>query len=175
MADQVNIKHAFVSGKVDSDDTSIVSQSEWNAALLLSSGQDGQPILRDSSKPTGAKWGQGIFIRAATIPNYVGTTPTPVFGSVTVSVTDPAIVLLIPILGCTTVSGGAYTVRLRRNGAQIVTFVLSTDGTQHCLVFPDFGAVIGANTYDLIAESSGAVDFTAFTGSFTAVVLGSFS
>jgi hypothetical protein len=50
------IRHAFESHVTDTGDATKLGPNAWNAALLLSGGEDGEICARDSRSPTGASW-----------------------------------------------------------------------------------------------------------------------
>jgi hypothetical protein len=55
MADAL-INHAFVSAFSDGADTNALQPSDWNAALLMTAGSNGQVLTRDTTSATGANW-----------------------------------------------------------------------------------------------------------------------
>ena len=173
MADQVDVKHAFVSSKVDSSDASLVSSSEWNASLLFSGGTNGSVALRDPTKPSGARWGQPIFVVSSAISNYVGPSPSPPLGGVSVSVQDHAVALVMPTIACTVSSGidAVYTVAFRRNGIVIGTFFFAANSAHETILYADGLAVAGTYVYDIVISVGGAATFTSFGGNLSAIVL----
>lgn len=163
MADAVHINHASLSAKPDNPNQSIMSSNEWNADEILSGGQDGQIILKDSTKATGAKWGQAITINVGNI-TYSGSSPTPPEGVVPVTVNDHCVVLLVAGVQSTT-SGGAVTqVNVRRNGVVIGGFFVAS-ATSYTALFPFVENTPGTVTYDLVASVGGGQTFTNFSGS----------
>jgi hypothetical protein len=173
MADQVSIKHAFVSAKVDSSDNSLVSSSEWNAPLLFTGGDNGAVALRDPTKPSGARWGQPTYVNGSTISNYVGPSPSPPVGAVNVTVQDHAVALIMPTIACTVSTGvdAVYTVTIRRNGINIGAFFFAANGAHETILYADGLAVPGTYVYDLVVSVGGAATFTAFNGTLHAIVL----
>lgn len=173
MADQIDVKHAFVSSKVDSSDNSLVSASEWNAPLLFSGGDNGSVALRDPTKPSGARWGQAIYVIGSVVPNYVGPSPSPPLGAVSVTVQDHAVALVLPTIICTVSTGvdAVYTVTLRRNGINIGPFIFAANGAHETILFSDGLAVPGTYVYDIVVSVGGAATFTAFNGALHAIVL----
>jgi hypothetical protein len=173
MADQVDVKHAFVSSKVDSSDSSLVSASEWNAPLLFSGGSNGSVALRDPTKPSGARWGQPIFVTGSVISNYVGPSPSPPLGAVSVSVQDHAVALVMPTIACTVSTGvdAVYTVQFRRNGINIGAFFFAANGAHETILYADGLAVAGTYVYDIVVSVGGAGTFTGFNGNLSAIVL----
>lgn len=173
MADQISVKHAFVSSKVDSSDASLVSASEWNAPLLFTGGGDGSIALRDTTKASGARWGQAIYVNGSAIANYVGPSPAPPLGAVNVTVQDHAVALVLPTIACTVSTGvdSVYTVTIRRNGIAIGSFFFAANGAHETILYADGLAVTGTYVYDLVVSVGGAATFTAFNGTLHALVL----
>lgn len=173
MADQVSVKHAFVSPKVDSSDNSLVSASEWNAPLLFTGGSDGGAALRDSTKASGARWGQPIYVNGSAIANYAGPSPAPPLGAVNVTVIDHAVALVMPTIACTVSTGvdSVYTVNIRRNGIVIGSYFFAANGAHETVLFSDGLAVPGTYVYDLVVSVGGAATFTGFGGTLHAIVL----
>jgi hypothetical protein len=173
MADQISVKHAFVTSKVDSSDASLVSANEWNAPLLFSGGSDGGVALRDSTKPSGARWGQPIYVNGSAISNYAGPSPSPPLGAVSVAVQDHAVALIMPTIACTVSTGvdSVYTVSIRRNGVVIGAFFFAANGAHETILYADGLAVAGTYVYDIVVSVGGAATFTAFNGTLHAIVL----
>jgi hypothetical protein len=69
----LNINHAFVSAKADNPDPTIVDSTIWNAGLVVSGGVNGQLMVRDSTKPSGAEWTDTPELAGATIDGIVTT------------------------------------------------------------------------------------------------------
>lgn len=164
MADAVNINHSFVTAKPQSTDSSLVSRNAWNLPLLLSGGQDGQPILKDSTKSTGAKWGQALTIGVGAV-SYSGASPSSAQGSVPVTITDNCLVLVIPQVQATVSAGTTYTLTVRRNTVSIGSLILPTGGIHQATFTPSVESTPGTVTFDVTATVGGGATFTSFSGS----------
>lgn len=170
MADAVKINHAFVSAKIDSTDASIVSSSEWNADEVLSGGQNGQVVLKDATKPSGAKWGQAIASFSGAV-SYAGASPSPPLGTTSVVITDHALVLVILTLAATLSAGTTYTVTIRRNGVVQVSYVFAAAAHQ-TIIAPFLEGTPGTVVFDITAATTtGGATFSALSGNVTALTL----
>lgn len=174
MSEQVDVKHAFVSTKPDSSDASLVSSSEWNAPLLISGGISGAPLLRDTTKATGARWGQPIGVISAGISGYTGPSPSPPLGTVSISILDHTVALVMPTIACTVSTGvdSVYTVTFRRNGVNIGAFFFAANGAHETILSADGLSFAPATyVYDLVVSTSGGATFTGFSGILSVIVL----
>jgi hypothetical protein len=170
MADAVNVNHAFASTKTDSADASIVSKNEWNAPEIFSGGLDGQPILKDSSKATGAKWGQAITVDIIGA-TYTGASPSTALFTKTVTVTDKCAVVGFIQFSATLSSGTSFTVTPRRNGTNLTPFVMTANGTVQSVQFASAEIAAGSAVFDVILTTSGGATISAFSGTITYLTL----
>lgn len=53
---EFNINHLFISGKIDSTDDSLVRPSDWNAALVGTTGALGQHLVPNPTVASGISW-----------------------------------------------------------------------------------------------------------------------
>jgi hypothetical protein len=161
MADAVHIKHAFVSTKPDSPDTSLVSSSEWNASLVVTGGTQGQLVARDAESSTGVSYIDRPFITAAG-DSHSGSSPSGGLSDRAVTVNGIAYIVLMPSATVTTSGGATSTVQLRENGVNIsgASFVVSGAGITGSFQWV-LSKSTGTYTYDMIV--------TASSGTFTAV------
>lgn len=171
MADTVLLNHAFVSAKVDASDQSLVSANEWNAALLIAGGVDGQALLRDSSKPTGGRWTDGPGITTNT-DTYSGSSPSPALCARTIVFTTSAVIFLIVGTKAITSAGGQLTVALRRDGVNIASQPAEgATGLFNVSAFAVQSEVAGTHTYDVVISVSGQT-FTSSTVTLTTLRVG---
>lgn len=168
MADQVEVNHAFVSAKPDSSDATIVSANEWNADLLFSGGADGQPLIKDSSKTTGAKFGQAP-LAYRTSDTYSGASPSGAMASTAITTTDVANLMFFVNINATLASGNTVTVEIKRNGAVQRTRTARATGEYFCVAADVVAETAGTNTWTLVC-SAGA-NFTALAVEFVAFLL----
>lgn len=56
MADNVIIKHAYITNEPADPDPTMIDGPKWDAAEILSGGTAGQTIARDPTSATGAIW-----------------------------------------------------------------------------------------------------------------------
>lgn len=159
MADAVLIKHAKVSAKADLPDSALILPSDWNAAEILSGGQDGQLCMKDSTKATGAKWSQSI-VPTLTNGTYSGTSPSGALGAAIITIADKCVTLGWINAVCTLASGTTYTLNLRRNGTVIVSHTLTANGTTQMFHHTLTELTPTTVTYDFTV-SAGA-NFTSF-------------
>lgn len=157
MAD-ISIRHAFVSTKPDSLDSTIVSSSEWNANEIISGGATGQVMTRNGGSPTGGSYIDGAMVQRVSDSFAGSIATTPPMSVITVTFTSNGVVLLIPNVLVALSSGAAGILSIQRNGSNIATGAINCIGTW----FTPFTAFAveapGTYTYNiLITGTSGAV------------------
>lgn len=174
MANEVNVKHAFVSLKPDSSDNTIVSSSEWNAALIVEGGETGMQPLRDSTSVTGWRW-----VNRPTIGNsqqsYGGTaSPTPALAPAVITFTTPASVMLAVTASATVSAGTLVTGVLRKDGVTIGTMQFLADGNVgNRLTVSNSIIGAGTNTFDVILTAvTGGANVTSATVLISYIVIG---
>ena len=162
MAD-ISIKHAFVSTKPDSLDSTIVSSSEWNANEIISGGATGQLMTRNGGSPTGGSYIDGAMVQRVSDSFAGSIATTPAMSVVTVTFTSNGVVLLIPNILVVVSPGTAGVLSLQRNGSNIATGAINCIGTW----FTPFTAfaleVPGTYTYNILISGSAANVTTAQT------------
>lgn len=165
----VLVKHAFVSTKPDSSDSSMVSSSEWNAAEVFSGGTHGQLVARDGGAATGAS-----YIARPNVTgvggSHSGASPTAVLCT-TVVVATTAVFTCITATVSTITSGGAgVTVTVYEDGVAQMTLRasgagFSSSGTINLARSP------GSKTYTLQATADSGT-FTSFVATLVTLTVG---
>jgi hypothetical protein len=170
MADTVHVKHAFVSTKPDSPDSSLVSSSEWNASELFSGGVQGDTIARDSGSATGASWVSGVRAQSDS-DTHTGASPSPALLDIVVTLTGAANILAIPVIVAVTSGGSVCTLSLRENGTPLSGWTAPGNGVANnnpiLLV-----RSAGSYAYTVVATASGAETFTSLNVYFYCQIMG---
>ena len=156
---ELQIKHAFVSTKPDSLNSTMVSSSEWNAPEVATGGSHGQAIVRDISQPSGLSTVQGVEATTAT-ESYSGAPPTTPLADTVRTFTTAATILIIVNIAAVVSDSSNTTAFVKRNGVVVAQYG-----------FPGTGFM---SSYSLVLnESPGSITLTVecslSSGTFTSV------
>lgn len=170
---EVNRNHAFVSGKADSFDTSLVSSSEWNAPLVATNGSNGFIAMSDASSSTGEKWIQGPSV--SRIPDtYSGGIASGNLSSTLISSNGNTITLLMVEAGAITADTNPIAVRLKEDGVEVAQWAVE-GVTGHVRQVGTYyvAGTTGSKTYSLQITKTGG-NVTSSNVCLTTLTLGRF-
>lgn len=166
----VDIRHAFVSAKVDSADSSIVSKDEWNNAHVLTGGSQGQLAARDAGSVTGGTYVDGSTVQINS-GSYSGSSPSTDLAQILATNNTPANVYCLATIAAVTSGGANVQAFIKRNGVAVANGLGGGAGLNFAVAF-----VIGENSPATVtwtvAVSTIAGTFTSLSISFMVMEFG---